>query len=125
MNANLRADDPRLPPVPTRLALVKLFLELELYEPALMVVSGVMAVDDQEVEAWYLEGWCFFMMTERAQENGGTFNELTWEQLGKDARDCLDACQTVSTRHRSFVPCRTDASPTSFILPKSTPTRRY
>lgn len=96
-------DDPRLPPVPTRLASVKLFLELDLYEPALLVISDVMAVDDQEVEAWYLEGWCFFMMTEQAVDNGGTFNELTWEQLGKDGRDCLETCQSVNTLCRFSV----------------------
>lgn len=78
---------------------MKLFLELELYEPALLVLSGIMASDDQEVEAWYLEGWCFFMMTERAQENGGTFNDLTWEQLARDGRDCLDTCQMVRRSH--------------------------
>ncbi|EKM58296.1 uncharacterized protein PHACADRAFT_26810 [Phanerochaete carnosa HHB-10118-sp] len=87
------ADDHRLPPIPTRLALVKMFLELELFEPALLVLSGIMAFDDQEVEAWYLEGWCFFLMAEQAQENGGTLQELAWEQLARDARDCLETCK--------------------------------
>ena len=77
------------------MSLVKLFLELELYEPALLVLSGIMASDDQEVEAWYLEGWCFFLMAEKAQESGGNFNDLTWEQLARDARDCLETCQMV------------------------------
>ena len=54
-----------------------------------------MAVDDQEVEAWYLEGWCFFLMAEQAQENDGKLDELTWQELAKDARDCLEACQAV------------------------------
>lgn len=89
------ADDPRLPPIPTRLALVKLFLELELYEPALLVLQDVMASEDQEVEAWYLEGWCFFLMAEQAKENGGKVNDSTWEQLAKDSRDCLDTCHMV------------------------------
>ena len=88
-------DDPRLPPIPTRLALVKLFLELSLYTPALLVLHDVMASDDQEVEAWYLEGWCFFLMSEQAQEHGGKLDELTWQELAKDARDCLETCQVV------------------------------
>ena len=88
-------DDQRLPPIPTRLALVKLFLEFELFEPALLVLSGVMASDDQEVEAWYLEGWCFFLMAEQANENGGKLDELSWEELARDARDCLETCQMV------------------------------
>ncbi|GLB40381.1 putative tetratricopeptide repeat [Lyophyllum shimeji] len=94
---DLDLDDPKLPPIPMRLALVKLFLELSLYTPALLVLQGVMASDDQEVEAWYLEGWCFFMMSEQAQENGGTLDELTWQELAKDARDCLETCQALHT----------------------------
>jgi len=86
-------DDIRLPPIPTRLALVKLCLELSLYSPALLVLHGVMAFDDQEVEAWYLEGWCFFLMAEQAQESGVKVEDLTWQELAKDARDCLETCQ--------------------------------
>ncbi|KAH9850375.1 hypothetical protein C2E23DRAFT_836255 [Lenzites betulinus] len=92
---DLDLDDSRLPPIPSRLALVKLFLELGLYTPALLVLQGIMATDDQEVEAWYLEGWCFFMMAEQAQENGGKLDELTWEELARDSRDCLETCQTL------------------------------
>ncbi|KAG6908684.1 hypothetical protein DXG01_003698 [Tephrocybe rancida] len=94
---DLELDDPRLPPIPTRLALVRLFLELSLYSPALLVLHGVMSTDDQEVEAWYLEGWCFFIMSEQAQENGGTLDELTWQELAKDSRDCLDTCKVLHT----------------------------
>ncbi|KAJ6513229.1 hypothetical protein C8R45DRAFT_812991 [Mycena sanguinolenta] len=94
---DLDLDDPKLPPIPTRLALVKLFLELSLFTPALLVLHGIMASDDQEVEAWYLEGWCFFMMAEQAQtpENGGKLDELTWQELATDARDCLATCQVL------------------------------
>lgn len=77
-----------------------MFLELELFEPALLVLTGVMASDDQEVEAWYLEGWCFFLMAEKAKENGGALNELTWEQLARDARDCLETCKMVRVTSR-------------------------
>lgn len=94
---DLELDDPSLPPIPTRLGLVKLFLELSLYTPALLVLHGVMASDDQEVEAWYLEGWCFFLMSEEAQENGGKLDELSWQELARDARDCLDTCQVLHT----------------------------
>ncbi|KAH9917038.1 uncharacterized protein B0H18DRAFT_1036349 [Fomitopsis serialis] len=90
---NLEPDDVRLPPVPSRLSLVRLFLELSLFTPALLVLQGIMTVDDQEVEAWYLEGWCFFLMAEQAQESGGKLDELTWEELARDSRDCLETCQ--------------------------------
>ena len=51
-------DDAKLPPIPTRIELTKRFLELSLFPPALLVLQTVLASDDQEVEAWYLEGWC-------------------------------------------------------------------
>ncbi|KDR76250.1 hypothetical protein GALMADRAFT_210892 [Galerina marginata CBS 339.88] len=92
---DLDPDDPKLPPIPTRLALVKLFLELSLYTPALLVLHGIMSSDDQDVEAWYLEGWCFYMMAEQAQESGGTLDELTWQELARDSRDCLETCQVL------------------------------
>ncbi|KAF8206400.1 hypothetical protein K438DRAFT_1578140 [Mycena galopus ATCC 62051] len=94
---DLDLDDSKLPPIPTRLALVKLFLELALFTPALLVLHGIMASDDQEVEAWYLEGWCFFLMSEQAQENGGKLDELTWQELATDARDCLATCEVLHT----------------------------
>ncbi|RDX57294.1 TPR-like protein [Lentinus brumalis] len=94
---DLELDDPRLPPIPSRLAIVRLFLELSLYTPALLVLQGIMATDDQEVEAWYLEGWCFFLMAEQAQESGGKLDELTWEELARDSRDCLETCQMLHT----------------------------
>lgn len=74
---------------------MKLFLELELYAPALLVIHGIMSSDDQDVEAWYLEGWCFYLMSEKAQEDGGSYDGLTWQELAKDARDCLETCRVL------------------------------
>ena len=88
-------DDPQLPPIASRLSITKLFLELSLFTPALMVLQGIMASDDEEVEAWYLEGWCFFLMAEQARDRGGNLEELTWEELAKDSRECLETCNTV------------------------------
>ncbi|KAL0573692.1 hypothetical protein V5O48_008263 [Marasmius crinis-equi] len=90
---DLDIDDPKIPPIETRLSLVKLFLELSLFTPALLVLHGVMSSDDEEVEAWYLEGWCYFLMAEQAKENGGTLDDMSWEELAKDSRDRLETCQ--------------------------------
>ncbi|KAF8149911.1 hypothetical protein B0H34DRAFT_667197 [Crassisporium funariophilum] len=92
---DLDLDDPKMPPIPARLALVKLFIELSLYTPALLVLHGIMSSDDQEVEAWYLEGWCFYLMSEQAKESGGTLDDLTWQELAKDSRDCLETCEVL------------------------------
>ena len=91
-------DDPQVPSIPVRLSLVKMFLELSLFNPALLTLQGIMASDDQEVEAWYLEGWAFYLMAELAHDspNGKLEGEgLTWEELGNDARDCLETCRNV------------------------------
>ncbi|THH20730.1 hypothetical protein EW146_g683 [Bondarzewia mesenterica] len=92
---DLEPDDPNLPPIPSRLGLTKLFLELSLFTPALLALQGIMAADDEEVEAWYLEGWCFFLMAEQAHENGGKLDEISWADLARDARDCLETCKTL------------------------------
>lgn len=84
-----------MPSVPNRLPFVKLFIELALYTPALLILQGIMSTDDQEVEAWYLEGWCFYLMAEQARKNGGSLDELEWEELAKDSKDCLETCQIV------------------------------
>lgn len=89
-----------MPSIAARLVLVKLFIELSSYTPALLVLHGIMSSDDQEVEAWYLEGWCFYLMSEQAQESGGSIDGLTWQELAKDSRDCLEACQVVNKNTR-------------------------
>ena len=64
-----------------------------------------MASDDQEVEAWYLEGWAFYLMAELAHDspNGKLEGEdLTWEELAKDARDCLETCRNVGVPRVAF-----------------------
>lgn len=54
-----------------------------------------MVSDDQEVEAWYLQGWCFFLMAESAKETNSKIEELSWEELAQDALECLEQCKTV------------------------------
>ncbi|KAF8588289.1 TPR-like protein [Ramaria rubella] len=90
---DLDPDSTAMPSLPVRLSLTRLFLELSLFAHALSILSGVLAADDQEVEAWYLEGWCFYLMAEQARETEANVEGLTWEELARDARACLDTCQ--------------------------------
>ena len=92
---DLDPDSPLLPAIPARLGLTKIFLELSLWASALIILQEVLAADDQNVDAWYLEGWCFYLMAEKAKETGQKVEDLSWEELGKDAWDCLDMCKTV------------------------------
>lgn len=91
------ADDAQVPTVPARLSLTRLFLELSLYKEALGVLTGIIMADDQEVEAWYLEGWCFMLMGEDAKEKGIKVEDLSWDELARDALDCLETCRHVSS----------------------------
>ncbi|KAL5634394.1 hypothetical protein ACGC1H_002453 [Rhizoctonia solani] len=103
---DLPPGDPKIPDGETRLQLAKLMLELGLNGDALEVIAGVVAEDDQDVEAWYLEGWCLWGMAERVKageklegdEKGKekqeiSDEELGWEELARDARDCLETCK--------------------------------
>ncbi|KAF8514554.1 hypothetical protein BU17DRAFT_52517 [Hysterangium stoloniferum] len=92
---DLDPDSPSMPSLPVRMSLARLFLELSLYSNALAILSGVLAVDDQEVEAWYLEGWAFYLMAEYSREISAPVAELSWEELSRDAMDCLETCQTL------------------------------
>ena len=62
-------DDLQVPLIPVRLPLVKLFLELSLFDPALLTLKGIMTSDDLGAEAWYLEGWTPYLMAELAHDS--------------------------------------------------------
>ncbi|VDC04773.1 unnamed protein product [Peniophora sp. CBMAI 1063] len=87
---DLDAEDPKLPPLQTRISLSKIFLELELFTPALEVIQGILAADDTDAEAWYLDGWAHFLIAEQAHEAGKAKEE--WEDEAREARDSLESC---------------------------------
>ncbi|KZS94201.1 TPR-like protein [Sistotremastrum niveocremeum HHB9708] len=90
---DIKPEDPKQPSPSVLLSLTRLFLELALYPPALAVIQSILAVDDQEVEAWYLEGWCFVLMSEQVKETSQKIDDLSAEELAQDARDCLEMCK--------------------------------
>ncbi|KAH0833334.1 hypothetical protein J3R83DRAFT_12402 [Lanmaoa asiatica] len=92
-------------PVQTRIARAKLLLECGAYPDALSLLEGVLAADDANIEGWYLMGWTWWLLAER--KNGGDVSatvglgedgrELEWQDMARDARDCLETCQTLHT----------------------------
>jgi hypothetical protein len=58
-----------------------------MYGEALEIIQMVFEVDDEEVEGWYLQGWCFVLLGEG----------LGREEVKQDARDCLETCRIVSS----------------------------
>lgn len=62
-----------IPDFPTRISLARLLMEAELEVEALDVIERLVGEDDQSVEAWYLGGWCLWLMASNAAdaaENG-------------------------------------------------------
>ena len=91
-------------PVPTRITRAKLLLECSVYSDALSVLEGVLATDDTNVEGWYLMGWAWWLVAERKKEGdtnatqglGDDSENLEWQDMARDSRDCLETCRMVS-----------------------------
>ena len=92
----MKIEDPQLPPNSTRLSLTRRFLELALFSPALVLLQGILAADEEEMDAWYLQGWCLYLMAQQVRGTGQKIEDLGWEELSQDARDSLDVYLTVS-----------------------------
>ena len=57
-----------IPDFPTRVSLARLLMEAEMEPEALDVVERLVGEDDQCVEAWYLGGWCLWLMAANAAD---------------------------------------------------------
>lgn len=92
-------------PIQTRIARAKLLLECSAYPDALSLLEGVLATDDANVEGWYLMGWTWWLLAERKKDGNVDAavglgededgREMEWQDMARDARDCLETCQTV------------------------------
>lgn len=67
---DLPPEDPGVPDFPTRISLSRLLMEAEMEEEALEVLERLVSEDDSSVEAWYLGGWCLFLMSEKRDGEG-------------------------------------------------------
>ncbi|RKP04917.1 hypothetical protein THASP1DRAFT_20505, partial [Thamnocephalis sphaerospora] len=76
--------DPAYPQSDARIALVKLMLEMELYDRALTILDGLQREDDQSVDMWYLFGWTYYCQGEQE----GVTQERRLE-VWEEARECL------------------------------------
>ncbi|KAI6133444.1 hypothetical protein EDD17DRAFT_1690162 [Pisolithus thermaeus] len=88
-------------PIPVRIARAKLLLECGAYSDALSLLEGVLATDDANVEGWYLMGWSWWLLAERRKEGDTTVaqnlgedgEQLEWQDMARDSRDCLETCR--------------------------------
>ncbi|KAL9120893.1 MAG: hypothetical protein Q9187_002550 [Circinaria calcarea] len=61
---------PLIPDYPTRISLARLLMEAEMEEEALEVLERLVGEDDESVEAWYLGGWCLWLLGGKEEEKG-------------------------------------------------------
>ena len=94
---NLPPEHPGVPEFPTRIGLVRLLLETELEDDALKVLERLVTDDDTSVEAWYLGGWCLYIIGEKARSKAPTSNGAgaepeDWKSTWKTSRQWLMQC---------------------------------
>jgi len=77
----LAKEDAKQPPYTERLNLVKLLLEVEMYEHALGVLETLQREDEENVELWYLYTCAYF-------HNTGVDKQEGWS----NAAECADTC---------------------------------
>ena len=71
---DLPPDDAAVPDFPTRISLARLLMEAEMETAALSILERLVQEDDSSVEAWYLGGWCLYLLggkqRQRPEGNG-------------------------------------------------------
>lgn len=87
---NKEFGDPAIPIYDSRLSLVRLLLEIGMFEQAFTVLEGLQKENDQVVDLWYLYGWAYYCL-------GDDENTSQEERQGhwEDARDCLETAVKV------------------------------
>ncbi|KAL8696032.1 MAG: hypothetical protein Q9201_007856 [Fulgogasparrea decipioides] len=61
---NLPGEDEGVPEFPTRISLARLLMEVDMEDEAMEVLERLVDEDDNSVEAWYLGGWCQYLMVQ-------------------------------------------------------------
>lgn len=69
---DLPPEDPKVPDFPARISLSRLLMEVEMELEALQVLERLILEDDQSVEAWYLGGWCLYLLSQKEPDASAT-----------------------------------------------------
>lgn len=93
-------DDLNVPSYASRLALVRLLMEVDLDQNALAVLDGLQKEDDECVDTWYLFGFAYYRLGERCEKREEEdLQELSPEQRQilwwQDAKECLQQAEQV------------------------------
>jgi tRNA (guanine10-N2)-methyltransferase len=79
---DLAPEDPKVPDFALRISLARLLMEVTMEFEALEVLERLILEDDQSVEAYYLGGWCLFLLAEKQQAP----KDATPEELAESPR---------------------------------------
>ncbi|KAJ1994413.1 hypothetical protein GGI25_004428 [Coemansia spiralis] len=74
----------QIPSFETRLALVRLLLEVDDKEQALYILERLQKEDDESIDVWYLYGWTYHLQSEEGREGDEKI------ELLRSARECFN-----------------------------------
>jgi len=100
---DLPPEHPLVPDFPTRISLARCLMEAQMEDLALEVVERLVGEDDQSVEAWYLGGWCLWLLAQEAQANdegektAANDADTEMREKGTEDRDEKDPQKEVKT----------------------------
>lgn len=86
---DLPPEHPSVPDFPSRVALSRLLMEVEMEQEAIEVLERLVGEDDQSVEVWYLGGWGLYVMGEKQK---GQKSEEDWKASWISGRVWLNQC---------------------------------
>ena len=96
---DLDPEDEAVPDFATRISLARLLMEAEMEIEAMDVLSRLIQEDDQSVEAWYLGGWCQYLISQREKATLGGDGSTTLQNGSKsDATQAVGATMKGSRR---------------------------
>ncbi|KAI1137019.1 TPR domain-containing protein [Hypoxylon sp. FL0543] len=90
---DLPPEDPAVPDFPSRVALARLLMEVEMEQEAIEVLERLVGEDDQSVEVWYLGGWGLYVMGEKQKAGKSGESEEDWKASWISSRVWLNQCQ--------------------------------
>ena len=92
----LPSGNENVPDFPTRISLARLLMEVGMKHDAMEVLERLIEEDDTSVEAWYLGGWCAYLIAERSKSvPGSAMNGRRTEAV----QDSDYEASLVSSRH--------------------------
>ncbi|KAI4212286.1 MAG: hypothetical protein LQ351_004999 [Letrouitia transgressa] len=85
----LPAGDERVPEFPVRISLARLLMEVEMEEEGIEVLERLVEEEDGSVEAWYLGGWCLWLIVEKKRQRAEAGDEEDLKVIMVSSREWL------------------------------------